>query len=65
MPDRNLFQRRGNSLICLEITAMREVGKISVFECYCQPFSTLLISSHTKTAVTCAAVLPKRHGSKE
>jgi hypothetical protein len=57
MPDRNLFQRRRNFLIGLEITAMREVCKIRAVTCYCQPFSRLPISSHMKPGVLEVAVL--------
>jgi hypothetical protein len=51
MPERNLFGRRRNCLIYLEIAEMREVCKIRVPWCYCQPASTLLISSHTSRRV--------------
>jgi hypothetical protein len=61
MPERNVFRQQRNSLICLEITAMREVCKFRVLACYCQLFSRLLISSHTKTSVSGLADLRNRN----
>src|SRR5260370_11108833 len=52
MPKLNVFRQQRNSLICFEISAKREVREIRVPECYCQAFSRLLTSWHTKRAVS-------------
>src|SRR5260370_13120667 len=65
IPKLNVCRQQRNSLICFEISAKREVREIRVPECYCQAFSRLLTSWHTKRAVSEAVLFGEGAGGKK